>query len=69
MIREIHRKLVEGVRGGKADPGNYRRIQNYEALCPEVNRRTLQRDLKTMIEKELIASEGATNQLVYRLKA
>jgi Fic family protein len=31
MIREIHRKLVEGVRGGKADPGNYRRIQNYVA--------------------------------------
>ncbi|WP_321419230.1 Fic/DOC family N-terminal domain-containing protein [uncultured Desulfobacter sp.] len=29
MIREIHRKLVYGVRGGKADPGNYRRIQNY----------------------------------------
>ncbi|MFO7971234.1 MAG: Fic family protein [Thermodesulfobacteriota bacterium] len=35
----------------------------------EVTLRTLQRDLKTMIEKELIASEGATNQLVYRLKA
>ncbi|WP_136060802.1 Fic family protein [Pontiella sulfatireligans] len=31
MIREIHRKLVEGVRGGKADPGNYRRLQNYVA--------------------------------------
>jgi Fic family protein len=31
MIREIHRKLVEGVRGGKADPGSYRRIQNYVA--------------------------------------
>lgn len=31
MIQEIHRKLVEGVRGGKADPGNYRRIQNYVA--------------------------------------
>jgi Fic family protein len=44
-------------------------IQNYEGLCPEVNRRTLQRDLKTMIKKELIASEGATNQLVYRLRA
>lgn len=29
MIREIHRKLVEGVRGGKAAPGEYRRIQNY----------------------------------------
>ncbi len=31
LIREIHRKLVEGVRGGKADPRNYRRIQNYVA--------------------------------------
>ena len=31
MIREIHRKLVQGVRGGKADPGNYRRIQNFVA--------------------------------------
>lgn len=31
MIREIHRKLVQGVRGSKADPGNYRRIQNYVA--------------------------------------
>ena len=43
-------------------------IQNYEALCPEVNRRSLQRDLKTLIEKELIESEGATNQLVYLLR-
>ncbi|NLB84059.1 MAG: Fic family protein [Synergistaceae bacterium] len=31
LIREIHRKLVEGVRGGKADPGNYRRVQNFVA--------------------------------------
>jgi hypothetical protein len=29
MIREIHRKLVEGVRGGSAAPGEYWRIQNY----------------------------------------
>ena len=29
MIREIHRKLVEGVRGGSAAPGEYRKIQNY----------------------------------------
>ena len=43
-------------------------IQNYEGLCPEVNRRSLQRDLKIMIEKELIGSEGATNQLVYFLR-
>ena len=43
-------------------------IQNYEGLCPEVNRRSLQRDLKIMIEKELIGSEGATNQLIYFLR-
>ncbi len=43
-------------------------IQTYEGLCPEVNRRSLQRDLKIMTEKELIGSEGATNQLVYFLR-
>ncbi|MYB17948.1 MAG: Fic family protein [Holophagales bacterium] len=29
LVREIHRRLVEGVRGGSAAPGEYRRIQNY----------------------------------------
>jgi len=29
LIRELHKILVKGVRGGKADPGNYRKIQNY----------------------------------------
>ncbi len=43
-------------------------IQNYEQLCPETNRRTLQRDLKIMMDKGLMVSEGATNQLIYRLK-
>ncbi len=39
-------------------------IQDYESLCPYVNRRSLQRDLKGMQDKELVISEGATNQLV-----
>ncbi|MCL6547192.1 MAG: Fic family protein [Bryobacteraceae bacterium] len=43
-------------------------IQDYERLCPKVNRRSLQRDLKVMLEKGLVVSEGATNKLVYRLK-
>jgi len=43
-------------------------IQDYEQLCPEVNRRTLQRDLKEMLARELLSSEGATNLLVYRLR-
>jgi Fic family protein len=29
LIREIHQRLVAGVRGGTAQPGQYRRIQNY----------------------------------------
>ena len=29
MVREIHKITVKNVRGGQADPGNYRKIQNY----------------------------------------
>jgi Fic family protein len=29
LVREIHKRLVEGVRGGSAAPGQYRKIQNY----------------------------------------
>lgn len=40
-------------------------IQEFEALCPGANRRTLQRDLRDMIEKGLLATEGRTNRLEY----
>jgi HEPN domain-containing protein len=39
----------------------YLTIQDYEALCPEVNRRTLQRDLKAMLDKGILMSRGATH--------
>jgi len=29
LIRQIHKGLVQGVRGNKASPGEYRKIQNY----------------------------------------
>jgi len=29
IVRELHKMTVKGVRGEKADPGNYRKIQNY----------------------------------------
>jgi len=35
---------------------------------PDVNRRSLQRDLKAMVDLGLLISEGATNKLVYRMK-
>ena len=31
LIREIHKRLVEGVRGGQGGPGAYRKVQNYVA--------------------------------------
>jgi Fic family protein len=43
-------------------------IQDFERLCPEVNRRSLQRDIKVMVGMGLLVSEGATNKLVYRMK-
>jgi len=44
-------------------------ILAFERLCPDVNRRTLQRDLKSLVDKDLLFAKGATNQLEYRLKA
>ena len=43
-------------------------IQDFERLCLDVNRRSLQRDLKAMVDKGLLISEGATNKLDYRMK-
>ena len=42
-------------------------IQDFEALCPDITRRTLQRELKAMIDRGLIVTEGETHQLRYRL--
>lgn len=44
-------------------------IQGYELLYPDVNRRTLQRDLKTLLDKGFVTAHGATHQLVYRLSS
>jgi Fic family protein len=42
-------------------------IQEFEGLCPEVNRRTLQRDLKAMVDRGLVVTEGETHHLLYKL--
>ncbi len=42
-------------------------IQVFESLCPNVNRRTLQRDIRALLDKRLISASGATHQQVYRL--
>ena len=40
-------------------------IENCEAMFPDVSRRTLQRDLKSLTEKKLLLSKGNTNQHYY----
>jgi cell filamentation protein, protein adenylyltransferase len=42
-------------------------IKDYESIYPGVNRRTLQRELKALVNCGIIKPEGATNQLVYKL--
>ena len=42
-------------------------IQEFEKLCPEVTRRTLQRELKELIDKKIVVSSGATSKLIYEL--
>ena len=41
-------------------------IQDFVVKCPGVHRRSLQRDLRTLIRKGVLLTEGATNRLVYR---
>lgn len=43
-------------------------IRTFEGLCPDVSRRTLQRDLAGLEQKGLLGHEGETNNLVYRLQ-
>lgn len=43
-------------------------IQDFEKLASKTSRRTLQRELKEMIDKGLLVPEGSTNKLFYRLK-
>ena len=43
-------------------------IQEFERINSGINRRSLQRDLKDLVEKGLLISEGATNKMFYRMK-
>lgn len=43
-------------------------IQAFESICPQPSRRTLQRDLKQLVSKGILQSEGDTNQLIYQMK-
>jgi Fic family protein len=42
-------------------------IRDFERACPDATRRTLQRELRKLVELGLLTPEGATNRLYYRL--
>jgi len=41
-------------------------IQTLESICLGLSRRTLQRDLKQLVEKKIFERKGNTNQLIYQ---
>ena len=42
-------------------------IKDFAKLCEDIPKRSLQRDLKGIVDKGLVLTEGATNQLIYKL--
>jgi hypothetical protein len=42
-------------------------IEQLEALCPGTTRRSLQRDLKTLVDKEILQSHGEARATRYSL--
>jgi len=55
LIRQIHKRLVQGVRGNKASPGEYRKIQNYI-----VNLRTGEKTYTAPLEVPQMMSDFAS---------
>lgn len=43
-------------------------IQQFEGICPDVTRRTLQRELKELIDKNILRTTGATSNLIYEMQ-
>ena len=43
-------------------------IQQFETICPDVTRRTLQRELKELINKNILSTKGATSNLIYEMQ-
>jgi Fic family protein len=43
-------------------------MKEFEEICKGTTRRTLERDMKALVEKNLFKPEGATNKLVYVLQ-
>jgi cell filamentation protein, protein adenylyltransferase len=67
IAREHRLSRRQGIALGLALERGGLTVQDLEGLCPGVSRRTLQRDLKGLVDKGVLIREGATNRLYYRL--
>lgn len=43
-------------------------IKTYQSLCPKTTKRTLQRELKILLDMNLLSIKGSTNNRTYTLK-
>lgn len=43
-------------------------IKQFEQICPDVTRRTLQRELKDLVVKNILETTGATSNLIYQFR-
>lgn len=43
-------------------------IKEFEKMCPDVTRRTLQRELKGLVNKGILKSSGSTSSMIYEMQ-
>ncbi|MGH7558901.1 MAG: Fic family protein [Gemmatimonadota bacterium] len=65
LVREHGLSERQGLALGHVMENGSLTIKDYEALCPGVSRRTLQRDLKGLVQRALLKTKGATDRLQY----
>jgi Fic family protein len=65
LVREHRLSDRQALALGRVFEAGRLTIQEFETLCPGVNRRTLQRDLQALVVKGLLAARGQTNRMEY----
>lgn len=66
LLEAHHTTHIEGTKLTLEKPAL--RIEDYEKLCPEAGKRTLQRDIKSLIDKGVLRAEGSARSARYILK-
>ncbi|MGH8057159.1 MAG: Fic family protein, partial [Candidatus Entotheonellia bacterium] len=68
IARQYTLNLRQGLAVGYLLEKNELRVEELEVLCPGVNRRTLQRDLRDLVQQGVVKSLGAARAVRYTLQ-